>query len=92
MQFEWDAAKSAHNATARGLPFELAVLLFDGPTLEAEDTRRPYGEVRMRAVGEVGGDTLVCVYTDRAADIRRIISLRWANRRERNGYRAAYPR
>ena len=39
MMFEWDEAKSAVNAETRGLPFELAALLFDGPTLETVDSR-----------------------------------------------------
>jgi uncharacterized DUF497 family protein len=36
----------------------------------------------------VAGEILACVYTDRA-EMRRIISLRHANRRERDAYRAA---
>lgn len=88
MIFEWDAAKSELNALSRDLPFDLAVVMFDGPTLEAVDDRRDYGEVRIRALGAVRGVCLVCVYTDRG-DVRRIISLRLANRRERDDYRAA---
>ena len=90
MIFEWDEAKSNHNALDRHLPFELAVPLFDQPTLEVIDDRRDYGELRIRALGAVRGVCLVCVYTDRA-DIRRIISLRLANRKERDEYRAAHP-
>src|SRR5437667_3313046 len=36
-----------------------------GPTLEKEDDRRDYGEVRMQAIGQVGDDVLFVVYTDR---------------------------
>ena len=89
MIFEWDRAKSAANTRERGLPFEVAAALFDGPTLEAVDDRRDYGEKRIRAIGSVRGVVLVCVYVDRG-DVRRIISLRAANRKERNGYRATY--
>jgi len=70
------------------LPFELAMLLFEGPVLETVDDRRDYGETRMRAIGQVGDVTLQCVYTDRA-DVRRIVSLRHASRKERDAYRAA---
>jgi uncharacterized protein len=87
--FEWDAAKSARNAAARGLPFELAVLLFDGPTLEIPDARRAYGEARIRALGRIGDRVLACVYTDRG-ETRRIISLRYASRKERDAYRQAF--
>jgi uncharacterized DUF497 family protein len=90
MLFEWDAVKSVRNAQARGLAFDIAMALFDAPTLESPDRRRDYGEQRVKAIGSVTGQVLVCVYTDRDA-VRRIISLRAANRRERDAYRAAYP-
>ena len=90
MIFEWDAAKSARNTRERGLPFEIGVAIFDHPTIEIPDTRYNYGEARIRAIGIVRGIVLVCVYNDRG-EIRRIISLRMANRKERNAYRAAYP-
>ena len=89
MIFEWDAAKSNRNAVDRRLPFDLAVAMFDGPTLEAIDNRRAYGEIRTKVIGAVRGVCLVCVFTDRE-DVRRIISLRLANRKERDGYRAAH--
>jgi uncharacterized DUF497 family protein len=90
MDFEWDRAKSERNEFERGLPFDLAVLLFDGPVIELVDDRRNYGETRIRALGTVGGVTLHCVYSQRQ-EVRRIISLRYANRKERDAYRATYP-
>jgi hypothetical protein len=90
MVFEWDEAKSRRNARERGLPFEFAIPLFDGPTLELPDERRDYGERPLLAIGVVDGRTLACIYTDRD-DARRIISVRVASREERDGYRAAYP-
>lgn len=90
MIFEWDEAKSAANARDRGLPFDIAMALFDGPTLESPDRRRNYGEARIKAIGSVTGHVLVCIYTDRPG-IRRIISLRVADRKERNAYRQTYP-
>jgi uncharacterized DUF497 family protein len=90
MIFEWDAAKSRRNFLERGLPFEFAIPMFDGPTLELSDDRRDYGEPRILAIGMVDGRALACVYTDRDG-ARRIISLRMASREERDGYRAAYP-
>ncbi|MGH7084991.1 MAG: BrnT family toxin [Stellaceae bacterium] len=88
--FAWDAIKSARNEAARGLPFDLAILLFDGPTLETVDARRAYGETRIRAIGKVGNRILACVYTDRPG-ARRIISLRHSSRKERDAYRQAFP-
>lgn len=83
MFFEWDSAKSAKNLRERGLPFEVGIALFDAPTLESPDER-------IKAIGIVRGVVLVCVYNDKG-DVRRIISLRVANRKERYAYRAAYP-
>lgn len=91
MGFEWDAAKSAKNLRERGLPCEIAMAMFDGPTLEAPDERRDYGENRIRTIGAVRDVMLVCVYSDRG-ETRRIISLRVAGRKERHAYREAFPR
>lgn len=91
MEFEWDEAKSRRNIALRSLSIELAARLFDGQTMEVIDDRRDYGELRRRATGEVDGRILVCVYTDRGAT-RRIISLRFANRKERDDYYASLQR
>ena len=74
----------------RRLPFELAIVMFEGPTLETIDDRRDYGETRVKSIGALHDRAFVCVYTDRG-DVRRIISLRLANRKERDDYRSAYP-
>jgi uncharacterized protein len=87
--FEWDLSKSDRNRVERGLPFDLATMLFDRPTLERPDARLDYREVRMLSIGMICSVFLVCVYTDRGL-VRRIISLRPANRRERDVYRAAF--
>ena len=90
MLFEWDPAKSTKNLRERGLPFDVAMAMFDGPTLETDDNRIDYGEKRTKAIGMINGVALVCIYVDRGA-IRRIVSLRAANRKERHAYRTAYP-
>jgi uncharacterized DUF497 family protein len=87
MIFEWDEAKSQANVERKRLSFGWAPFLFDGPTAEAPDERRDYGEARIKAVGMIADRCFVCVFTDRG-DVRRIISLRRANRKEANGYRA----
>jgi uncharacterized DUF497 family protein len=69
MIFEWDEAKSRANARERLLPFDVAAAMFDGPTLEAVDARRDYGEVRIKVIGELGGLYLTCVYTARGEAI-----------------------
>jgi uncharacterized DUF497 family protein len=87
--FEWDEAKSEANLRERGFDFAYAALIFDGSTLEWDDVRRDYGERRIQAIGQVDEDVLFVVYTWRGA-VRRIISARLANRRERDAYREAF--
>lgn len=87
--FEWDQRKSGRNHLERGLPFDLAMVMSNGPTLERRDFRQDYREVRMLATGTAGGVILLSVYTDRGL-VRRISSLRPANRRERDDYRATF--
>jgi uncharacterized DUF497 family protein len=71
MLFEWDEAKSQRALSERGFTFDYAAQIFLGATLEKEDRRRDYGEVRMQAVGQVHDDILFVVYTDRG-DTRHI--------------------
>ena len=70
------------NFLARGFGFDFAALIFSGSVLESPDARKDYGEFRFRAIGEADGFVLVVIYTDRG-DVRRIISARLANRKER---------
>ena len=62
-------------------------------TAERVDDRTDYGEPRIIAIGLADGLHLTVVYTDRpgARDtVRRIISTRRSNRRERKAYDEAY--
>lgn len=86
--FEWDDAKSEANLRERGFDFAYASLIFDKPTVEWDDRRREYGERRICTLGQVEENVLLVVYTWRS-DVRRIISARAANRRERDAYRKA---
>jgi len=89
VRFAWDRRKSTENLRIRGFDFEFAALIFEGPTLEREDQRRDYEEQRFIAIGLAQGIALTVVYTDRAesgALVRRIISARLSNRRERQAY------
>lgn len=87
--FEWDEEKSAANWRQRGFDFAYAALIFEGPTLERDDLRFAYRERRIQAIGKVDENILFVVYTWRGA-VRRIISARLANRRERDAYRKAF--
>ncbi len=83
--FEWDEAKSERNQIERGFDFALAARIFDGDTIEREETGRDYGEQRLVAIGQGGGITLTVVYTERDG-ARRIIPARRANKGERRVY------
>jgi uncharacterized DUF497 family protein len=94
MIFDWDQAKSSKNARERGLPFEIAMALFDGDTIEFDDLRHDYGERRIIVYGQVSERVLVCVYTWRGTaeyPVRWIISLRKANKGESNAFWSAFP-
>ncbi len=86
MEFEWDDEKSARTFRERGLDFKTAALIFAGDVVEFSDERRDYGEERLVAVGVVGDEVLVVVSTLRGP-VRRIISARRANRKERELWR-----
>jgi hypothetical protein len=88
--FEWAEEKSARNLRDRGFDFAFATALFDNPVLESEQTRRDYGEPRIKAIGSIGNECFVVIYTPRG-EKRRIISARPASRRERNDYRSTHP-
>jgi uncharacterized DUF497 family protein len=95
VRFGWDGRKSDRNLQERGFDFEFATQVFDGPTLERQDTRRDYGERRMIAIGQADGILLTDVYTDRAEvgeRVRRIISARVSSRGERQAYQQAIRR
>jgi hypothetical protein len=87
--FEWDEDKSEANLRNRGFDFAYAALVFDGPILEIDDERENYGERRIQVIGRVDDDVFFVVYTWRG-DVRRIISARLANRRERDVYRQTF--
>jgi hypothetical protein len=93
MTFEWDAAKSERNHSRRGFDFEFASQLFAETYVEFDDTRRDYGERRVVALGRADGIPLTVVFTDRVRPdggvVRRVISARLSNRKERRRYAEA---
>ena len=84
---EWDPAKEAKNIRERSLDFATASRIWDGRVLERIDNRHDYGETRISATGEVDGRLTVVIFTWRGT-IRRIISARKANAREKRRFEA----
>jgi uncharacterized DUF497 family protein len=81
MRVTYDPEKREQTLRERGLDFEDAELVFSGVTLEVEDARRNYGEVRIICYGLLEGRMVVVGYTPRGAD-RHVFSMRKANARE----------
>lgn len=82
MQISYDPAKRQRTQEARGLDFEDAVQVFEGVTIEFEDTRKAYKERRIICFGYLASRLVVIVYVTRGT-IRHIISMRKANDREK---------
>ena len=82
MRITFDPAKRKRTFADRGLDFEDAALVFEGLTVEIEDTRRNYGEPRIICYGLLSGRLVVVGYTPRGA-VRHIFSMRKANDREK---------
>jgi uncharacterized protein len=70
MRFTWDRRKNAINVRRHGIDFEDAKHIFEGPTVERDDDRFDYGEVRVYAIGLVNGVEVTVIYTDRNGDER----------------------
>jgi uncharacterized DUF497 family protein len=81
MRVTYDDDKREKALSERGLDFEDAKAVFAGVTLEIEDTRKDYGEVRMICYGRLAGRMVVVGYTPRGAE-RHVFSMRKANDRE----------
>lgn len=85
MRITYDAVKRERALLERGLDFERAREVFDGLTLEAEDTREDYGERRVLCVGHLDNRMVMIAYTTRGS-ARQIISMRKCNAREIRRY------
>ena len=87
-QYEWDEAKRIENLDKHGIDFTDAARFDWDLAVATPDLRHDYREARIVASGPIDGRLYVLVYTRRNA-LRRIISLRKANRREQAKYIAA---
>lgn len=85
MDISYDPSKRENTLKHRELDFEDAPRLFDGFTLSWQDNRREYGEDREITTGLIGPTVIVMVWTERETS-RRIISMRKADRNEREYY------
>lgn len=87
MKLEWDENKRKATIAARGLDFTDCVEVFAGPRYVEDDVRRDYGERRQIMMGLLHGRMVAVVFTQRGESYR-IISMRYANERERLFYQS----
>lgn len=87
MEFEWDPAKAAANATRHGVTFLEASTVFGDPfEVTIPDLGHSEGEARFLSLGlSVESRLLVVAYTERDGKIR-IIHARVAAAKERKVY------
>ena len=85
MKLEFDQAKRKKTLQERGLDFDRAAEVFDGLHFTGQDKRIDYEEDRFITVGWLDDDMIVMVWTPRG-EVRRIISMRKANDREKTLY------
>ncbi len=94
VRFEWDEAKDLSNQRKHGVSFEDASEVFRDPLFVSLKDRIQDGEQRWQTYGKVGNRLLMMVaHTVREEDahgatieIIRIISARYASRKERQRY------
>ena len=85
MRIEFDAAKDAVNQAKHGVSLSLAGKLEWEASLVCADERFEYSETRMVALAPKTEILYYVAFVDRR-EVRRIISLRRANRREVKHY------
>jgi uncharacterized protein len=77
--FDWDPKKSLDTFAERDFVFEAARIVFRGPLVRRQDTRRRRSrEPRFMVLGELHGRVTVIIYAPRNRKCR-IISMRPAN-------------
>ena len=90
MQIVYDSPKDKLNRKSHGLSLELAKALEWSEALAWVDERFEYDELRMIGLVPSGERLYYVAFVDRD-DFRRVISLRFAERREIKHYVENYP-
>ncbi len=85
MHYDSDDDKNIANIAKHGIGFNLAEKFDWLSAIEIQDNRKDYGEERWISLGPIENRLYVLIYVHRQSCIR-IISLRKANKREREFY------
>jgi uncharacterized protein len=89
VKITFDPAKRQAALGERGLDFTDASIVFAGPTITVEDTRRDYCETRFQTVGFLVDRMVMVVWTPRD-ETRHVISMRKCNEREKAIYQKRF--
>ena len=89
MRISFDPSKRLNTLKERGLDFADAAQIFQHRHFSALDDRIEYGEDRYITYGYLSDRAVIIVWTPRGDTERRIISMRYANDRERKRYEAS---
>jgi uncharacterized protein len=85
MEYEWDDEKAKLNKQKHGVAFEdVRLFQFEDAKIVVDD-RKDYGEERLIGIGLMMARLFVLVFAERG-NVRRVISLRKANKREIKSY------
>ena len=87
MNLEFDQDKRDQTLRERGLDFARAAEVFEGVYFTGRDERFEYEEERFITIGKLDASLVVLVWTPRGK-VRRIISMRKANDREKAFYKS----
>lgn len=90
MLIDFDPAKDRLNRARHGLSLAFARKLIWEEALVWVDGRYEYDEIRMIGLVPEGNTLYYVAFVDRG-EIRRVISLRYAERKEINHYAKSYP-
>ena len=89
VKITFDPVKRQAALGERGLDFTDASIVFAGPTITVQDTRRDYGETRFQTVGFLVDRMVMVVWTPRD-EARHVISMRKCNEREKAIYQKRF--
>ena len=86
MKVSWDEAKNVANQRRHGVSFEEASELFTSGVdyLEIFDADHSVEEDRFIAIGPIRRGLILIVWTERDEETIRLISARWATKREQD--------
>ena len=89
LKVSWDDAKNLANHKKHGVSFDEACELFaSGDYLEVFDAAHSELEERFIAIGPIDRGIVLVVWTERDEETLRIISARFATKREQRLYRS----